>query len=202
MKPQSILPICGVAGLVGTLSAVTANVIGSVLLSDHNWVKNTISALAQGEYGWIQDLGLHLWAIGILACAAGLFLLQEGDARWNAGCLLLALVGIDIMIIAVFDEHPGKHYFGANVHLWAVYALLALFCLSVFLLAFPLKAFHTTWRSFGIAIGASWLILGAIYWFVPTRWNGAYERFLGLILAAWIMAISALLMRRGNIPPS
>jgi len=55
------------------------------------------------------------------------------------------------------------------------------------------------WRRFSRAISLVWMVLAPIFFFVPESINGAYERFVALIMLTWIIAISWLLIKRGSV---
>ena len=66
MSKKFIYKTCGVIGILGCVAVLATDLIGIALHEAHNPIKNTISMLAIGKYGWIQDLGLDILAIGFL----------------------------------------------------------------------------------------------------------------------------------------
>lgn len=194
MEQQSLLRICGVIGLLGCFGAIAANIVGIILVEQHN----PISKLAIGKHAWIQDLGLDLFAGTILATAIGLYTLRLEPIRWKIGTALLVLLSIDVVLIAEHNQYAGRAGVGASIHIQCVYALGLLFALATFLLAFGLHKVSRIWYRFSLGISILWTVLGPIFFWVPTRWDGAFERFVALIMVTWFAAISWLLMIRAS----
>jgi hypothetical protein len=198
MKQQSLLRICGVIGLLGCFGAIAANIVGIILVEQHNPISETISKLAIGKYAWIQDLGLDLFAATILATAIGLYTLRLESIRWKIGTALLVLLSIDVVLIAEHNQYAGRAGVGASIHIQCVYALGLLFALATFLLAFGLRKVSRTWYRFSLGTSILWTVLGPIFFWVPTLWDGAFERFVALIMVTWFAAISWLLILTSN----
>ena len=191
-----LLPACGLVGLLGSLGVVLADLIGILLVERHDPISETISALAVGRLAWIQDLGIFLFAAGVVACAVGLYAWRAGGERWTWGLFLLLLLAIDLGFIAGYNQYAGQGNRDGAVHMALVYALYGLFALAALLLAPGLRRAGRAWHRFGLAVLLAWTGLAPLLKIVPTSWDGAYERFLGLILLSWFVAVSALLLRR------
>ncbi len=187
---------CGAAGLLGCFAVLAGNIIGILVNEDHNPISETISALAIGPYAWIMDSSLCLFAAALLACALGLYRWHLDGAKWTAATGLLALLGIDVIVIALYNQYAGGQSTGAQVHFFAVCALGILVGLIAFLLVSGLREIAPSWVRFSFWFGLAWVILAPLFSLVPTGWEGAYERFLGLLLISWIAALSWLLLQR------
>jgi hypothetical protein len=177
---------CGVTALVGCVLVVLANFIGVLVIDDHNPISDTISNLAIGNYGWIQDIGLNIFAVGIFALSVGLYLGLSGGWRFKSGVVLLILLSIDVLLISEHDQYAGRPGRGASIHIYCVYALYGLFILIPFFLSKSLKAWGDRWRFFSLGIAAGWFVLASLFFIVPDSWDGGYERFLALFLLAWV----------------
>lgn len=190
--------ICGLIGLMGCCAAIVTDIIGSIVVYKHNPISETISSLAIGKAAWIQDTGLNLFAAGLIACAIALYIWRLGKTKWKAGTVLLALLGIDILLISEHNKYAGRpDVAGAAIHIYCVYALGILFTLTPFLLSFGLRKISKKWYRLSLGTAITWGILSPIFFFIPTSWDGAYERFLSLIMIGWVAAISLLLFWRG-----
>ncbi|MGJ3253152.1 MAG: DUF998 domain-containing protein [Elainellaceae cyanobacterium] len=189
--------ICGIVGMVGCFAVMLANVAGIIVVEKHNPISETISKLAIGKYAWIQDLGLDFFAAALFAIAIGLYAWNLGGAAWKVGSVLLGVLGVDILLIAEHNQYAGREGVGASIHIYCVYALGAIFTLLTILLAFGLRNLNRRWYHFSLSIAVIWTILAPFFFIAPTSWNGAYERFLALIMLTWVTAISWLLIRRG-----
>lgn len=198
MKSKLFL-ICGLLGLFGCISAVATNLIGSAVVNSHNPISETISNLAITEYAWIQDSGLDLFALGLVACAVGLYAWQLGDIKWTIGNLMLGLLGVDVWLIAEHNKYAGREdVSGMAIHIYCVYVLGILFTLLTLLMAFGLRKVSRSWYRFSLGISIIWTILAPIFFFVPNTWDGAYERFIALIMVTWVAGMSWLLIQRGR----
>lgn len=190
--------LCGLVGLVGCVAAIVTDIIGSIVVHKHNPISDTISSLAIEKAAWIQDTGLDLFAAGLIACAIALYAWRLGKLKWKAGTAMLVLLGVDILLIAEHNKYAGRpDVTGAAIHIYCVYALGILFTLAPLLLAFGLCKVSRKWYQLSLGTAIAWGILSPIFFFIPTNWDGAYERFLALIMIGWVAAISLLLFQRG-----
>ena len=190
--------ICGIIGIFGCISVILADIIGIIVVEEHNPISETISALAITKSAWIQDLGLDLYAVAMFACALGLFQWNLGGRKWKIASVLLVLLGIDIILIAEHNQYAGREGIGASIHIQCVYALAVLFAAITLLLSFDLRRIGRNWYRYSMGTALVWIVLAPIFFFVPNNINGAYERFISLITIAWVAAISWLLIKRGQ----
>lgn len=196
---RKLFVACGVAGIVGSVISVIADFIGIAVVNGYNPISQTISDLAMGPYAWIQDVGLNLYAIGLVACAIALWRWNLGDWRWRLGAALLAVISVIILIISEYDQYANlPNSSGMSIHLYSVYALGILFPATCFLLGFGLRRLGRMWRRFSWATAVVWVIFAPAFFKMPTAVDGLYERFVSLILLAWSIAIAWLIFQRGK----
>lgn len=189
---------CGIFGIVGSLVVVIADFIGIAVVDGYNPITQTISNLAIGRYGWIQDVGLNLYGISLFILAIALWRWNLGDWRWRLGAALLFLIGIDILVISEYDRYAkDPNSFGRMVHLYAVYVLGVLLPTACFLFSFGLRKVGRKWRYFSWAIAALWIVCGPPFFRIPTNYDGLYERFVAMILLCWTVTISWLVFEHG-----
>lgn len=185
------------SGLVGCAAVIVGNVAGIMIYERHDPISDTISDLAAGRYAWIQDAGLLAFAIGIAATAAGMARWpSHGGKTWRLAAWLVALIAIDVAVIAAHNEYGDRDSGAFVIHSYAVYALAALFALASSLAAPALGRLGRGWRHFSWAVPVVWLIAGPVFFVAPTAWDGAYERGLALVVVSWFGAIGLLLMRQ------
>ena len=190
--------ICGIIGIIGCVSVIIANIIGVIVVENHNPISETISALAITKHAWIQDLGLDLYAAAMIACAVALYAWNLEGTRWKIAAILLGLLGIDVVLIAEHNQYAGRPGVGAAIHIYCVYALAILFATISLLLSFGLRKVGRSWYRYSMGTAIIWTILAPIFFFVPTNIDGAYERFISLITISWVAAISWLLIKKGR----
>lgn len=190
--------ICGWLGILGCISVVVTDIIGIIVVDNHNPISETISSLAITDYAWIQDSGLDLFALAFAACATGLLLINLGDWKWKTGSFMLLLLAVDILLIAEHNQYAGREGVGASIHIYCVYVLGVLFTLAPFLISFGLSELKGSWSRYSLGTAIAWAALCPIFFFVPDSWDGAYERFISLIVIAWVAAISWMLAKKGT----
>ena len=196
----NFIPTPGAAGLFGCLAVCAGNLAGILIYEHHDWVSDTISDLAAGPYGWIQDSGMILFALGILGCAIGLRLWWRGPRVWRAAAAVLVVLAVDVVVIAAHNEYGDRDSGKYVIHRYAVYLLALLFLAAAVLSGMALRRLgDRLWSRASLAIGLLWLVLAPIFLVVPTGWDGAYERFLGLLMIAWFSGASLLLLRRQDL---
>ena len=188
---------CGILGLIGCVGVVIGQIAGVILVEKHNPISETISKLAIGKYAWVQDVGLDLYAVAVIAIGVGLYAWNLGGLKWKIGSLLLVVLGVDVILIAEHNQYADRPGYGTAIHIYLVYAFGLLFALSAFLTAFGLRKIHQHWYYFNLGTTIAWLIFAPIFFFVPTGWDGLYERLLGVFILVWTVAFSRLLIRRG-----
>lgn len=195
---RHLFQVCGIAGLIGCVAAIAADILGILVYEPHDPVSESISALAVGPYGWIQDFGLYLLAAGAFACAVGLLRWNLNGPAWVLGCILLMVLGSDLVIVAIVNQYAGSYNVGANIHQWCFYAFGVLAAAVPLLLVPGLTRSSRPRGQSSLAFGLCWVVLAPAYFLVPPSWNGAYERFLAASAIAWLAAISWLLLGRSR----
>lgn len=180
--------ICGVIGLLGCFAVIAGDIIGIMVHEAHDPIGNTISMLAIGKYGWIQDLGLDFLALGFVAVAVGLFTWKRSGVKWIFGLVFLTLIAIDLIFIAEHNQYAIQSE--ETIHRKLVYALAALFPLSVFLTGFELKNLKPYLRKFSFWVAGIWLILAPFLPLIPDSLEGAYERLVCSLIVIWLGTVS------------
>lgn len=193
----SIALVAGIIGIVGCVIAIIADLVAGVIVNDYSPISETISDLAAGQRSWILDSGLQIFALGIIACAIGLYLwnLDKNRLRWTIASLLLFLIGVDIIIIARYNVYGDGVATGVEIHIYLVLFLGIAFALTTWLFASGFGRISQFWSRFSISIGITWLVLAPLFFIAPDAWDGAYERFLALIILAWLGSAIWLLTR-------
>lgn len=190
---------CGWVGLIGCAGVSLGNLLGILIYERHDWVADTISDLAAGRWGWIQDAGLVLFAFALAACGLGLHRWRLAPGRWRLTVIAaLALLTVDVLLIALHNEYGDRDSGKFVIHSYLSYALGALVAVAMLAATRPLAAAGRNWRTFSLACGVVWVLAAPVLFLVPTGWDGLYERALGLLLVAWVAGLSWLLIQRGR----
>ncbi|MEM7497892.1 MAG: DUF998 domain-containing protein [Pseudomonadota bacterium] len=189
----ALLSFCAVAGFVGIVAMIAGNAVASVIVPGHDWVADTISALAVGKYELLQDISLYAFAAGWLGAALGTAHYHIDGRRWTLGVIGLALIALCVVIIAARNEYGDGDNEGVEVHIYIVYVLAALFFGVTLAMAKGFRA-HARWLShFSIGTAVAWLVAAPIFLMLPTGYDGAWERVLLLITVAWLGSVSLML---------
>jgi peptidoglycan/LPS O-acetylase OafA/YrhL len=188
----------GALALFGCFALVASSIAGTVLLGPYSPVADTISDLAAGRYGWIQDTGLVLFALGMLACGVGLFCWPGRGRLWRPAAGLVVLLAVNVMVIATHNEYGDRDTEKYVIHMYAVIAFAVVFAFVPLLLAPGLRTLGRTWSRASIAAAVLWVLLSPAFFFIPTGWDGLYERMLGVIPIGWLVMISWLMLRHGR----
>ncbi|SDK10932.1 DUF998 domain-containing protein [Microbulbifer yueqingensis] len=185
--------------LAACVLVVLSDVIGWLVVDRHNPITETISTLAIGKYAWIQDLGLDIFGVGLIAAAIALLRWDFGGwRRWVSAALLLLIAGV-IFVISEYNQYRGYDDFGGKVHRACSFSLYALVFLLAIFLAFELREIGRRYFLFSLSFAGLWLVGGPLFMFlVPTTVDGAVERLLGLAFVSWVAMLAWLLLLIGR----
>lgn len=197
---ETLLRRCGIVGLIGCAGVILGNIAGVLIYERHDWIADTISDLAAGPWGWIQDVGLVLLGFALAACALGLRVWRLGGWRRTVVVVGLVLLAVDVAVIALHNEYgdADSNHGKFVIHSYAVYGLGIIFAAVCWAAARPLGEVGRGWRRFSYGIAIVWLVAAPVFFVTPTAWDGLYERILALIFIIWVAGVSWLLLRRGQ----
>ena len=188
--------------ILGALAVIVANLVGVWLHPTTGFFADTISNLAAGRYAWVLDTALVLFAIGLIFLALSLWDLKLEGWRWRGGVLCIALVGVGIIVIALYNEYGDGDAGGVTIHLEVVAAMGVLFTLGTVLLSFGLVRVGSYWSGLNILFGVLWLLLGLAFFFLtPDSWDGFVERIAAAMLVIWALSMARLVGRERTPDP-
>ncbi len=188
MHKKKIYTICGILGIFGCVAVIASDIIGIAVHEAHNPIDDTISMLAIGKYGYIQDYGLDLLSVGFFALAAGLYTLKQTGTKWIISLIIMALIGVDFILIAEHNQYAGRP--GYTIHRKLVYTLAALFFVLNILISSELKILKPFLKKFCWWIAGIWIISAPLMPIIPDPIEGAYERLVGAIIVIWLSLVS------------
>ena len=189
-----LLMATAVIAMAGSIAMILGNIIGSIVVPNHDWIADTVSDLAAGKYEIIQDVALYCYAASLIACAVGAAHLHQDGTRWNFGIGCLALLAMCVVIIGARNEYGDQDNEGVVVHIYVVYVLGLLFAALFLLMARGMSMIARRYAMISYACAALWIVGAPIFFFMPSGYDGAFERGLGVITVVWIVAFSWMLI--------
>jgi hypothetical membrane protein len=97
LERHSMLSVLALAGIAGPIVFALVALMHSLLREDHSLVEHSVSALAAGPSGWIQNVNFLLFGLLMIVYAIGLHL-GVNPSRWGlVGFALLVLSGIGLV---------------------------------------------------------------------------------------------------------
>ena len=183
--------------IAGCATAVVCDLLGAALSDRIGLASDTISNLAAGPWDILSDIGIYAFVVGVLAVTAGLLRWRVTRWDWRLGAGLLVLLAIDYTLIAAYEAYSTGE--GMQIHYKLVYFMGAAFPLTVLLTAGQLYELD---RRLGIALyvgGVAWALAGPFLFFVPTAWDGLYERGLALGKLGWFVTMGVMIWRDPDI---
>ncbi|GFE63538.1 DUF998 domain-containing protein [Litoreibacter roseus] len=191
----SLLKFCGYLAIFGAIALVVGNIWGSLVVPDHDWVADTVSDLAAGEYEIIQDFALYLYAAGLLGLALAGAHFHAGKRWWSAGILSLAILAALVVVIGARNEYGDGDNEGVVIHIYLVYGLGVFFLIAPLSLARGLAKRSTRDAMISRGCAIAWGIAAPIFFFLPTEFDGLWERGLGVITVIWVIMMGLHFLR-------
>ncbi|MGB5866168.1 MAG: DUF998 domain-containing protein [Sulfitobacter sp.] len=190
-----MLHLLSVLSLIGGVVLILGNIVGSIVVPNHDWVADTVSDLAAGRFEIIQDVALYGYAGALLALALATAHVHAETWRWTALMLLLVVIAVFVVIIGARNEYGDGDNEGIVIHIYIVYAMGLAFVAS-FVLAALVYAQSDPWFARVSWIAAAlWTVGAPIFFFMPTGYDGAWERGLGVISVVWSTAYARVIWR-------
>jgi hypothetical protein len=185
-------------GYFGCFVVIAGCLIAPLFVPDYDWVADTISDAAAGEWEIIMDVALYGFAAGLIATALGCAHAHPGGRPWSAGVAVLALLAALVVVIGARNEYGDGDSSGVVLHTEIVYALGALMLALPLLMAPGAEARHPGVRKVLLGLAVLWGVAAPIFFFLPTDVDGLYERGLGLVACGIVLALCRILHARGR----
>lgn len=190
--------LCFWIGAGGLLLVAVCDFIAVLLDPTAGMAANTISNVAAGEYAFLQDAGLYVFAGAVAIIGYGLFLYGARDRRWVLGCSLLGVVALCVIVMGAYEAYSRPDPNTVEIHLWVLAVFALSFAGALFALRPGIAAMSREWASFTTTILVTWVVAGPFLFVMPTGWDGLYERALGLVMVAWLLVALARIRPRDH----
>ena len=201
------MPFPGVArsltrcGAIGAGFFVAVFLVAGALRPGHDPIRDTVSELALGPWGWVQVANFVITGLLMIAFAVGLaWTLRSGRAyTWTPR--LIAAYGSGIVLAGVFVTDPvpsAAHTWHGTLHLAASLLTFGALTAVCFVVArrFPDRRWAWYSRVTGAAVAVLFVAMGA----GPPAAIGLVQRAAIIVGWTWIAAIS-LLARSARVQP-
>ena len=182
--------------ILGSISLILGNLVGSVVVPGHDFVADTVSDLAAGKYEIIQDVALYGFAAALMALALVATIFHNGDRRWSILIFALALLSACVIIIGARNEYGDNDSEGFVIHIYVVYVLGVLFATTFLITGLSGARFAPFLQPLSWGCLALWAVGAPIFFFLPTEWDGLWERGLGVICVTWTIGFAWALRHR------
>jgi hypothetical protein len=179
----------------GPLLFQSASVSSQFLRAGYDPIRQAISALVYGPYGWLQTMAFYAFGISLITLAITLFFHIDLNRHIKTGIFILVLLG---GAFAVVGGNPtliqgAERTVSTTIHQIAAIFIVFMFPVACFLLAPSLKAMgHTLLHRYTIAAGifaVVFLTVGGIILVLKFHMVGLYERVLLVNGQIWVEVV-------------
>ncbi|MDF1727229.1 MAG: DUF998 domain-containing protein [Sulfitobacter sp.] len=200
---SGFLRLMAVIAALGTAALLIGNIVGSIVVPDHDWISDTVSDLAAGRYEIIQDVALYGYAATLLALGLAAAHLHTGAANWGWMSVILVVLAAAVIVIGARNEYGDGDNGGVVIHIYVVYLLGALFAGIFALMAVEGGRFDFPMQQVSWVCLVFWAIGAPVFFVMPTKYDGAWERGLGVVTMVWCLAFALALWREAaEVRPS
>jgi hypothetical protein len=196
--PKPVFYILVSLALVGPLLFQVTSTILAYFWNGYNLIKDAISILVFGHYGWLQTTVFFMFGISMVALAIILFC--KIRVKFNAGAIMLILMGICFFLIGINETQMpgGPSSTSAIIHRIATASILLFFPIACFLIAPGLKS----WRYNGLSkyskvvgvFSILFLFIGGTILVIQFNLLGIFERIMLLNGQIWLTTLCICLI--------
>jgi len=208
---QKTIRTCAILSIIGSIFFLVSVLLLGFIQPGYNHIIDTISVLALGKYGWIQQINFIVLALGFgaLGIGLGLHFYRKIGNPISVSFLLLSLC---VFVILLFRADPVDrtqvklvtlHSQEGFIHLSVTFIMIAIIPLFLIDLIKKLNRLKST-RS--LALYTSFVmmtnIVFGLLWFYCRRngigfeIKGIWQKGLALNILIWMMVIGRWLYRR------
>jgi len=198
--PLNIYSILALAGIVGPLVLIIADLTAAISEPNYNPILDSVSSLAWAPMGWLQTIGFLVAGLLVEVFIAGLFFNIRGGYVFRIGVGLLVCFGFGLLLIGAFRTDPvgSQRTIEGMIHLITANTVFCLFPIASFLIAFSIRK-DPYWKGVFVhtivASGlASAFVIGHICLSVDLSWFGLYERALVANTVIWVEIVAVKLL--------
>lgn len=188
------LAVAGVAIFVGAV------LIADFAVPDHDWIADTISDLGAGRLAFIVDIGIYAYSLSLIACAVAASHVHLGGRGWTVGRYVLIATGLIVFLVGARNEYGDGDSTGIVIHTYLVCALGLGFAVMPWIMSPGVGSVSPGAAMVCRAVTVLWVPLAPVFFFLPTGFDGLYERVLGGITFAFVLALAWTFNLRARKP--
>ncbi|WP_371155034.1 DUF998 domain-containing protein [Jannaschia sp. 2305UL9-9] len=185
-------------GFAGPVIFSLSILIADFVVPHHDWIADTISDLGAGKYEFIVDIGIYAYSASLIALAVGAAHAHLGGRGWTTGIYGLILTGLIVFLVGARNEYGDSDQDGVVIHVYLVWALGAAFAIIPWAMSAGAGAIAPILGRICKGVTILWVPLAPVFFFMPDGIDGIYERFLGLLTFAFVVAIAYALRGRSR----
>lgn len=199
--PLNVYGILALAGIIGPIMFVSANITASFSNPEYSFIRDSISSLALTPMGWLQTIGFLV--VGLLgeAFVVGLFFSIRRGRGFALGIATLVSFSFGLLLLGAFRTDPvgTPHTIEGTIHSVTATIVFWLFPIACLLVAPSLRQ-DSDWKHlflYTIVTGifnATFLII-RIWLPEHLNWFGLYERILLVSILIWLAVMAIQLLR-------
>lgn len=162
-------------------------------------IADTISAMAAGPDMWLAEIGIYAFAFAFMAIALGAAAAHPGSWAWSAATMGFVALGVIVFLIGFRDEYGDDDRMTSEVvHIELVYTLAGVLALSTLLASQGGRLVDDRIAKHLRMLAGVWIVAAPVFVFLPTAYDGLYERLLGALAITIVVSVSRLLLRCGR----
>ncbi len=199
--PLNFRSFLALAGMVGPLVLVIADLIAAISQPGYSPIRDSISSLAWSPMGWLQTIGFLTAGLLVEVFVWGLLFSIRGERGFGFGISLLVCFGFGLLLIGAFQTDPigGPRTIEGTIHGITSKAVFLIFPIASLLISLSLRK-DLRWRGLfihTIAMSGLALVLFIVWLWLSDRmsWFGLYERILVANTIIWIEIMAIRLLR-------
>ena len=193
--------MCAWAAIAASIVSIVTILIADFTVQSNDMIADTISAMAAGPEMWLAEIGIYAFAFALMATALGAAAGHPGGWSWSIATVGFVVLGVTVFLIGFRDEYGDGDFDPAEtVHIELVYTLAATAAVTTFLASRGTKPIHEKYGTILLTLAIAWTIMAPVFVFLPTAYDGLYERFLALILVAIVATMSMVLRQTSERP--
>jgi hypothetical membrane protein len=188
-------------GAAGAILFVLVFLIDGQVHPGYDPVRDTVSELALGPWGWVQTTSFVVTGLLMIAFAVGLaWTLRSGRAyRWTPR--LVVAYGIGLVLSGIFRTDPvpaPRHTWPGDLHLAASVLVFGALSAVCFVVARRIPERRWAWycRLTGVAVPVLFVLAGA----GPAEIGGLIQRLCIVVGWTWVAIISIRAFTAGRPP--